>query len=297
MKREIGGNILRFLFYFVCGYAIVRISIWSYYQTQAFFSPYDTDGTTVISNALSLFVTYGQNVVLFLAAIEAGRRLAYQNKIKNISNQVHISILKEEIEKSQKESYIYYFLFGACACIDAGTNLGQFYVTTMFDASLKFTGITLTIFGVVGTILSILVVFVEELFMSTVNAILHAFNDIRESMGRKRIDALDLFIDPDKILATRLGERNGGGNNSGSGNSGGGNNRQEQGRREGVNTQSNTQTRQDLTSRLPRQKTPSERGENNKNSVMMNEPTYHQISNKLYTDLNKAEEEGNKYNV
>ncbi len=289
MKREIGGNILRFLFYVVCGYAIVRISIWSYYQTQAFFSPFDTDGTSVVSHALSLLVTYGQNVVLFLAAIEAGRRLAYQNKIKHISNQVHISILKEEIEKSQRESYIYYSLFAVFACIDAGTNLGQFYVTTMVDAALKFTGITLIIFGVVGTLLSVVVVFVEELFMNTVNAILHAFNDIRESMGRKRIDALDLFIDPDKILATRLGERSGGGNNGGSGN-GGGNNRQEQGRKEGVNTQS----RQDLTSRLPRQKSPLERGEEfrpapkSKSSMEQKEPTYHQL---IYPDLNSVEEQ------
>ena len=69
----------------------------------------------------------------------------------------------------------------------------------------------------------------------------------------------------------------------------------------------NTQSGQDLISRLPRQKSPSEIGEEfrpapkSKSSMEQKEPTYNQFSHQLgyYTDLNKKyeEEEGNKYNV
>lgn len=208
MKKEFGGNFLKLLFFIACGYGIVRISIWSYFQTQMFFAPFDTDGTTIISNGLALIFQYGQNVALFLAAIEAGRRIAYQNKIsKSHGNPAHINILEEEIRKSRGSSNIYYLLFGAFAIIDAGTNMGQFYLTTLADARISMSGTPYTIFMIVGTMVSIAVIFVEELFMDTANAMLHAFNDVLESVGLYRIPSLDLFIDPDKIIATRLEER------------------------------------------------------------------------------------------
>lgn len=209
MKREIGGNLLKFLFFLFCGYGIVRISIWSFYQTQAFFAPFDADGTKEISTALSLAFQYGQNIALFMAAMGAAKRIAYKNKISNISNKVHINILQDEIRKSQNASYIYYVLFGVFALVDAGTNLGQFMVGTVPQAQTMFSGFGLNLFMVLGGLLSIVVVFVEELFMDTANAVLHAFNDILESLGKRRIASLDLFVDPDKIIATRLDEING----------------------------------------------------------------------------------------
>lgn len=210
MKKEFGGNILKLLFFIACGYGIVRISIWSYFQTQLFFIPFDTDGTNIISNGLALIFQYGQNVALFLATIEAGRRIAYQNKIVNsYGNKAHINILEEEIRKSKNTSNVYYVLFTSFALIDAGTNVGQFYLTTFLDAKNTMSGIPLNIFMGVGTLVSIAVVFVEELFMDTANATLHAVNDVLESVGIRRIPSLDLFIDPDKMIATRLEERGG----------------------------------------------------------------------------------------
>ena len=49
--------------------------------------------------------------------------------------------------------------------------------------------------------------------MNTANAVLHAFNDILESLGKKRLSSLDLFVDPDKVIATRMEERDGSKNN------------------------------------------------------------------------------------
>lgn len=211
MKKEFGGNLLKFLFFLACSYGIVRISIWSYVQTQMFFVPFDVEsGSSVISNGLALISQYGQNVVLFLATIEAGRRLAYRNKISTIQgNKSHIAILDEEIYKSQIRSNLYYLLFGTFALIDMGTNLGQFESTTLQVAKNTLSGTPLTLFMWVGRGISLAVVFVEELFMDTANALLHAFNDLLESVGMKRIPSLDLFVDPDKILATKLDERNG----------------------------------------------------------------------------------------
>jgi hypothetical protein len=207
MKREFGGNFIKLLFFIACVYGIIRISIWSYFQTQLFFSPFDgTSGDTIISNGLSLLSQYGQNVVLFLAMIEAGRRIAYTNKINKLSgNKAHIAILEEEINKSNVASNIYYSLFAVFALIDAGTNLGEFFKVTYIQATLTITDKTsLIIFAIVGGIISVVVVFVEELFMAAVNATLHAFNDVLTSMGKKRFSSLDLFVDPDVILATRL---------------------------------------------------------------------------------------------
>jgi len=211
MKKEIGGNLLKFLFFGMCCYGIIRVSIWSYFQTQAFFIPFDgINGNSVISNGLALVSQYGQNVVLFLATIEAGRRLAYRNKIGNISGQrTHIAILEDEISKSQTSSYIYYALFVVFALIDSGTNVGQFESTTLKVAKETMVGFSLFSFMWVGRLISVVVVFVEELFMNTANALLHAFNDLLESMGWKRIPSLDLFVDPDKIIAIRMDERNG----------------------------------------------------------------------------------------
>jgi hypothetical protein len=209
MKREIGGNLLKFLFFVFCGYGIVRISIWSFFQTQAFFMPFDTDGTKEISTALALAFQYGQNIALFMAGMGAAKRIAYKNKITTIQNKVHITILQDEIRKSQNASYLYYVLFGVFALVDAGTNLGQFMVETVPSAGSMFSGFGLTLFIILGGLLSIVVVFVEELFMDTANAVLHAFNDVLESLGKKRIASLDLFVDPDKIIATRLEELSG----------------------------------------------------------------------------------------
>ena len=211
MKREIGKNILKFIFFLLCTYGIIRVSIWSYFQTQAFFIPFDENGTHVISHAISLLSQYGQNVVLFLATIEAGRRIAYNNKISKIqNNRAHVTILEEEVSKSQVSSNIYYTLFTVFALIDAGTNVGQFWNTTYQTAKSSIpAGFGLIAFGSVGTLFSIVVVFVEELFMNTANALLHAFNDILESLGKKRLASLDLFVDPDKVIATRMEERDG----------------------------------------------------------------------------------------
>lgn len=211
MKNEIGKNILKFLFFLGCVYGIIRVSIWSYFQTQAFFVPFDEIGnSTIISHALSLLSQYGQNVVLFLAAIEGGRRLAYKNKISNTSNKTHIAILEEEVNKSQTTSTIYYSLFAVFAVIDSGTNLGQFFTTTLTRArGIIPPGFAMWCFIAIGSLISVVVVFVEELFMNAANALLHAFNDILESSGRKRIQGLDLFIDPDKVIATKMDERNG----------------------------------------------------------------------------------------
>ncbi len=211
MKREIGKNILKFIFFLLCTYGIIRVSIWSYFQTQAFFVPFDENNNHVISHAISLLSQYGQNVVLFLASIEAGRRIAYNNKIAKIqSNRAHVAILEEEVAKSQVSSNIYYTLFGVFALIDSGTNVGQFWNTTFQTAKTTIpAGFGLIAFGTVGTLFSIVVVFVEELFMNTANALLHAFNDILESLGKKRLPSLDLFVDPDKVIATRMEERDG----------------------------------------------------------------------------------------
>jgi len=211
MKNEIGKNILKFLFFLGCVYGIIRVSIWSYFQTQAFFIPFDEgDSSHVISHALALLTQYGQNVVLFLAAIEAGRRLAYKNKLANIQNKTHIAILEEEINKSQVLSNIYYVLFGVFALIDSGTNLGQFFSTTVVEARKTIPdGFTMYCFIGIGSLISVVVVFVEEFFMNSANALLHAFNDILESMGKRRLGGFDLFIDPDKVIATRMDERNG----------------------------------------------------------------------------------------
>ena len=70
MKEELGGNILKLAFFSLCIYGIVRLSIWSYFQTQAFFEPFDGEsGNTIISNAMALLFQYGQNVSLFLASL------------------------------------------------------------------------------------------------------------------------------------------------------------------------------------------------------------------------------------
>ncbi len=205
MKKEIGGNILKFLFFLACSYGIVRVSIWSYFQTQGFFIPFDgTSNTTTVSHGLALVSQYGQNVVLFLAVIEAGRRLAYKNKIESGISVTHASILNEEITKSGRASFLYYTLFGLFAVVDAGTNMGQFEITTLAMAKLTLDGFALTSFTWVGRLLSIMVVFIEELFMDTINALLHALNDVLESAGLNRFQPLDLFVDPDKVIATRL---------------------------------------------------------------------------------------------
>lgn len=203
-RKGLGSNLLKLIFFIACGYGIVKISIWSFYQTQAFFSPYDTDGTKVISTSLSLIAQYGQNVALFLAAIEAGRVLAYKNKIATLSNQVHVKILKDEIRKSENLITFYWFLFVVFSVIDGGTNLGQFYTTTYKTAMGAYDGWTLKIFWIVGTLISIAVVIFEEFFMATVNAVFHALNDVLENIGFRRFPSLDMFIDPDVILATRL---------------------------------------------------------------------------------------------
>lgn len=283
MKRGFGGNLLKFLFFLGCIYGILRASIWSYFQTQLFFVPFDAgDLTHVVSHSLSLISQYGQNVVLFLAAIEAGRRLAYKNKISNIpGNKVHISILQEEINKSQTLSNIYYVLFGSFALIDSGTNLGQFYAATYVEAQKTLTGTALFTFAAVGSLISVVVVFVEEMFMATANALLHAFNDVLESLGKNRIKSFDLFIDPDKILATRLEERSG--KRDGSGNQ--------------SQNQTNTSTRSssNIPLNIPRQNQGNNNGggKNNSSNLSMpvqnknhTEPTYHLIN------MNEKEKEG-----
>lgn len=215
MKRELGGNLLKFAFFCLCTYGIVRVSIWSYFQTQAFFVPFDAgNGNAIISNALALIFQYGQNITLFLASIEKGRQLAYSNKIASTHGNVgHIAILEEEIAKSVVLSNLMYVLFAAFALVDAGTNLGQFFETTYKTASETFalSAVGMGIFMGVGIIVSVVVVFVEEFFMKAANSVLHAFNDVLESFGMKRIPSLDLFVDPDKIIATRLEERGRGG--------------------------------------------------------------------------------------
>lgn len=203
-RKGLGSNLLKLIFFIACGYGIIKISIWSFYQTQAFFSPFDSEESTVISFSWALISQYGQNVALFLAAIEAGRVLAYRNKIAVISNQVHIKILKDEIRKSENLITFYWFLFGVFSVIDAGTNLGQFYATTYKTATEVHDGWTLKIFWTVGTLIAIAVVIFEEFFMATVNAVFHALNDVLENMGFRRFPSLDMFIDPDVILATRL---------------------------------------------------------------------------------------------
>jgi hypothetical protein len=211
MKNEIGKNVLKFLFFLGCVYGIIRVSIWSYFQTQAFFIPFDEGSSShIISHALSLLSQYGQNVVLFLASIEVGRQLAYTNKISKTQNTIHVSILEEEIRKSKTASFIYYSLFGVFAIIDSGTNLGQFFTTTLVEARKTVPpGFALVCFIIIGSLISVVVVFVEELFMNAANALLHALNDILESAGKKRLPGLDLFIDPDKVIATRLDAMNG----------------------------------------------------------------------------------------
>jgi len=246
MKNEIGKNVLKFLFFLGCVYGIIRVSIWSYFQTQAFFVPFDEGGAThIISHALSLLSQYGQNVVLFLAAIEGGRRLAYNNKISNTSNKTHINILEEEVNKSQILSNIYYSLFAVFAIIDSGTNLGQFFTTTLVEAKKTISpGLALWCFVGIGSLISIVVVFIEELFMNAANALLHAFNDILESAGKKRLGGLDLFIDPDKVIATRLDERNG--------KMGGGSMGQQSGQHQQQHPQQNQFQRQSAPQSIPR---------------------------------------------
>jgi hypothetical protein len=214
MRREIGGNILKLLFFIACGYGIVRLSIWSFFQTQLFFVPFDAPNSSTISTALAFVFQYGQNIALFMAAMSMSKVLAYKNKKSTTNNQTHVSILNDEIRKATNIAVIYYCLFGVFALVDGGTNVGQFFSSTAKDAEVTLTGWTLTGFMAVGTLVCVVVVFVEELFMDTVNAILHAFNDVMESIGTRRIPSLDLFVDPDVIIATKLDERTGGRNKS-----------------------------------------------------------------------------------
>lgn len=293
MKRGFGGNLLKFLFFLGCIYGILRASIWSYFQTQLFFVPFDAgDLTHIVSHSLSLISQYGQNVVLFLAAIEAGRRLAYKNKISTIpGNKIHVSILQEEINKSQTLSNIYYVLFGSFALIDSGTNLGQFYAVTYVEAQKTLTGTALFTFAAVGSLISVVVVFVEEMFMATANALLHAFNDVLESLGKNRIKSFDLFIDPDKILATRLEERSGKRDGSGE---------QPQvrpsssikypdnlPRQSSNNSNNNGQGKGDGSSQISTQFRPAPKPVSQSRNLQ--EPTYHPIS---YQNMNEKEQEG-----
>lgn len=293
MKREIGGNLLKFLFFLFCGYGIIRISIWSFYQTQAFFMPFDTDGTKEISTALALAFQYGQNIALFMAGMGAAKRIAYKNKISTIQNKVHINILQDEIRKSQNASYLYYILFGVFALVDAGTNMGQFLVETVPSAGTMFSGFGLTLFMVLGGLLSIVVVFVEELFMDTANAVLHAFNDVLESLGKRRIASLDLFVDPDKIIATRLDEING---KRGESNN---NNNQTSNNQPQVKPSSQIiRTSSDIPLNIPRQNRDNGNGNGKGNSSKLTmpsressnlDPTFHKIT---YQNLNEKEKEG-----
>lgn len=203
MKKELGGNVLKFLFFGLCLYGIVRISIWSYFQTQAFFAPFDAlagvGGSAIISNALAMIFQYGQNVALFMVAIESAKITAYNNKLNESRNENHRVILGEEINSSNIKKIIYYVLFGVFAIVDAGTNVGEFLKDTAVGQG--------TLFVSLGVIICLVVVFIEEIATDTVNAILHAFNDILESFGINRVLALDSFVDPERILATRMNER------------------------------------------------------------------------------------------
>lgn len=255
MKREIGKNILKFIFFALCTYGIIRVSIWSYFQTQEFFIPFNEGGTSVISHAMALLSQYGQNVVLFLATIEAGRRIAYTNKISKVrENRAYVSILEEEIKKSQTASNIYYSLFAVFGLIDSGTNLGQFFNTAYKTAQSTIpAGIGLITFAIVGSLFSIVVVFVEELFMNTANALLHALNDIVESLGYERFKPLDLFVDPDKIIATRMDERNGkSGSYSNTAQSNPSSNHGNQNSHSGNNQQQRSQSQSPAMANLPR---------------------------------------------
>lgn len=225
MEKGIFGNVFKFLFYLACAIGIVIVSIWSYTQTQQFYSPYDAlsnFGNETVSNALSLITQYGQNLALFIVLIESGRRIAYQNKIVKLNRekpnsfQNQIIILEEEINKSRKLTIGAYSLFVIFAGIDAGTNIGEFEKTIVPQAVASFEnssfGLNIFIWG--GRILSIAIVFIEELFLHAVNAVSHSFNDILESLEIKRIDALDLFTDPDKVIATRMEEKIGKGSST-----------------------------------------------------------------------------------
>ena len=208
MKKEFGGHLLKFLFFLGCIIGLTIVSIWSYRQTQLFFAPFDgTSGTTTISNSMALIFQYGQNVALFLVAIEAGRRLAYQNKKENERNPSHIAILDEEVNKSHIKSIVYYVLFGIFALVDAGTNIGQFFNGTIQTYVSSYTGNVSTLFYIVGGTACLAIVFIEEVAIDNLNALFHAFNDVLESVGVRRIESFDLFVDPNKLIATRLTEK------------------------------------------------------------------------------------------
>ncbi len=215
MQKELGRNILKFFFFAVCTIGIIIVSVWSYYQTQEFFSPFDYlsgFGNGVVSNGLSLIAQYGQNVALFITMIEAGRRVAYGNKLDKLrgsGNKSHIAILEEEIRKSKNTTLFFWILFGVFAFVDAGTNVGEFNRTVAVNAAITFTGLTLTLFTIFGNTIVVAIVFVEELFMYSLDSTLHAFNDLLESLGKKRIAAFDLFVDPDKVIATKMEEKGG----------------------------------------------------------------------------------------
>ena len=137
MRKELGGNILKFLFFGLCLYGIIRVSIWSYIQTQLFFVPFDYDsGNTIISNAMAMIFQYGQNIALFMCAIENAKITAYSNKSASSREDKYIIILDEEINKSRMKMIVYYILFGVFALVDAGTNVGQFFASQQDGTTL-----------------------------------------------------------------------------------------------------------------------------------------------------------------
>lgn len=187
--REAAGQIILALLCVFLLCAIVRASYWSFEQTWDFMKVFDTPKSTdqSVSLAFAVIVQYGQNPALWGFFMFRKMKSGIERQLDSNKGSL---LLKQKLASANRAMWFLLGVFIVFAAIDSFTNIGQFNADHP-DLPMM---IWLT-----GNSFCIVVVFFEEGFTFTLNALFHIINDIRVIYGYARWKTLDAF-DPRSVV-------------------------------------------------------------------------------------------------
>lgn len=163
---DFGKAIVETILFWFFTLGIIFLSYWSFEQTWIFVR---SGNPVEVAFWLAISIQYGQNVFLFMAGVHKDKTWEINEKI------------------TLRYRDLYLMSFAILACIDAGTNVGQWRVNNPEIAS------TINVASITWTLICIGVIFVEELLVISLSAALYKTNDLLESIGFGRIDIFDAF--------------------------------------------------------------------------------------------------------
>ncbi len=189
--REAAGQIILAVFCVALLVAIIRASYWSFEQTWDFMKVFDDPKSTdqTVSLAFAIIVQYGQNPALWGYFMLRKIKATLERQLE--SNKTSL-LLRQKLESTVRGMWFLLFVFVVFAAIDSFTNIGQFNAEHPDLPAMLW---------ITGNAFCIVVVFFEEGFTFTLNALFHIINDIRVIYGYSRWKTLDAF-DPRAVLDT-----------------------------------------------------------------------------------------------